>query len=237
MKALLLAAGLGTRLYPVTKDMPKCLVPIDGKPLLWYWLTLLKKAGVDEIIINTHHFAGQVEDFIKNQKVFDNAVCVYEKELLLTGGTILKNSPRFGNEPFIAAHADNLSVCSYADFIQAHRNRPTGTDMTMMTFITETPESCGIVECDSEGRVLKFHEKVQNPPSSHANGAVYILEPIVVDYIASLGREKVDFSTEVIPAFMGRIATFNNNVYHRDIGTPESLEIARKDIKQLGEYL
>ena len=73
------------------------------------------------------------------------------------------------------------------------------------------------------GLVVGFHEKVKNPPGSRANGAVYIFEPEVVDFIASLGKQWADLSTEVIPHFLGRISVFHNAEYHRDIGSPESL--------------
>jgi mannose-1-phosphate guanylyltransferase len=97
----------------------------------------------------------------------------------------------------------------------------------MMTFRTDQPSACGIVELDTDGVVRAFHEKVENPPGNLANGAVYVLGPEVVDYIASLGKEVIDFSTEVLPHYMGRINTFLNNIYHRDIGNLDSLALAQ----------
>ena len=96
----------------------------------------------------------------------------------------------------------------------------------MMTFKTDAPQSCGIVELNSRGVVQQFHEKVDNPPGDLANAAVYIFEPTVISFLASLGRDIVDISTEVLPAYLGRIQTFLNEDYHRDIGTPESLVLA-----------
>jgi mannose-1-phosphate guanylyltransferase len=77
--------------------------------------------------------------------------------------------------------------------------------------------------------VIRFHEKVTNPPGTRANAAVYIMEPDVVDFIASLGKAFVDLSTEVIPRFLGRITTFHNTDYHRDIGTCDSLRRAEAE--------
>jgi mannose-1-phosphate guanylyltransferase len=105
--------------------------------------------------------------------------------------------------------------------------------MTMMTFDTDLPESSGIVEVDNDGIVTRFHEKVRRPPGKRANAAVYIFEPEVAVYIASLGKPIVDLSTEVIPSFVGRIATFHNDVFHRDIGSPESLRIAERDYRPM----
>ena len=74
-----------------------------------------------------------------------------------------------------------------------------------------------------------FHEKVPNPPGRLANAAVYILAPAVLAFIASLGKDEVDFSTEVLPKYLGRINTYENSVYHRDIGNPESLRKAEAE--------
>jgi mannose-1-phosphate guanylyltransferase len=111
-------------------------------------------------------------------------------------------------------------------FIDAHRSRAIGAEITMMTFKTDTPQSCGIVELDSRGVVQQFHEKVDNPPGDLANAAVYIFEPTVISFLVSLGQNVIDISTEVLPAYLGRIQTFLNDDYHRDIGTPESLALA-----------
>ena len=229
MKALLLAAGLGTRLRPLTDRMPKCLVPIHGKPLLAYWLELLLPHGVSEVLINTHYFAPQVEAFREASAWRERMTLVYEPKLLGTGGTVLANRAFFGRASFMVAHADNLVRFDVEGFLEAHARRPTGTVMTMMTFDTDAPQSCGIVEFDSRGVVQRFHEKVPNPPGTRANGAVYVFEPEVVHFLGSFGKTIIDLSTEVIPHFIGRIATFHNSDYHRDIGSPESLRRAEAE--------
>jgi mannose-1-phosphate guanylyltransferase len=106
--------------------------------------------------------------------------------------------------------------------IERHAERATGTVMTMMTFETKTPRSCGIVTLDARGVVTGFHEKVQNPPGNLANAAVYIVEKDVVDLIGTLGSPQPDFSTEVIPRLLGRISTYPNRTFHLDIGSPET---------------
>ena len=102
--------------------------------------------------------------------------------------------------------------------------------ITMMTFITDTPHSCGIVEEDSAGIVQAFHEKVDSPPGNHANGAIYIFDQEVLSFLKSIKSNLVDISTEVLPNFIGRINTFHNSDYLRDIGTQESLHQAEQDI-------
>jgi mannose-1-phosphate guanylyltransferase len=229
LRALLLAAGLGTRLRPLTEKVPKCLVPIHGKPLLAYWLDLLLPDGISEILVNTHYLAPQVREFRDASRWRDRITLVHEPVLLGTAGTVLANRAFFGGEPFLVAHADNLTRFPVGDFILAHRRRPAGAAMTMMTFDTDSPQTCGIVETDGSGVVRRFHEKVPHPPGKRANAAVYILEHEVVDFLAALRTPVIDFSTQVIPPFIGRIATFHNGDYHRDIGSAESLRAAERE--------
>lgn len=236
MKALLLAAGLGTRLQPVTNSIQKCLVPIHGKPLLQYWLENLSEAGVNRFLINLHHYADQVERFCLQSEFADQISLLHESELLLTAGTVLKNRSLLEGEPFLLVHADNLCFCDFNAFISAHESRPAAAEMTMMLFHTDNPQSCGIVELSESGLVTAFHEKVPNPPGRLANGAVYILEPSIIDFIASLGKEKIDFSTEVIPKYKGKINSFINNDYHRDIGTLESYAMAQIEMMSRFEF-
>ena len=230
MRALLLAAGQGTRLRPLTETLPKCLVPIAGRPLLDYWLELLfASPEIERVLINTSWLSDQVVAHLAASPWRARVDLVHETELLGTGGTILANRDYFGSAPFLAAHADNLTEFDLDHFLSRHRDRPGGTAMSMLSFRTEDPRSCGILELDSLGVVQRFHEKVEEPPGDLANGAVYVLEPEVVAFAAGLGRPVVDLSNEVIPHFLGRIYSVETPFYHRDIGTPDSLRRAEAD--------
>lgn len=227
MKALLLAAGLGTRLRPITNVVPKCLVPINGKPLLEYWLENLSKVGVNEFLINISYLADQVIEFVNCSIYKDKITLVYEDKLLNTGGTLLKNKHFFCDEPFLLIHADNLTFCDFEAFFKAHENRLNNSEITMMLFKSDNPSNCGVVELDDNGIVRSFYEKVDNPPSNLANGAVYICEPSIFKFLESLEKLDIDFSNDVLPSFIGKINTFYNDVYHRDIGTLESYALAQ----------
>ncbi len=185
--------------------------------------------GVSRALVNTHHHAEVVQAFVAESPWRDSVELVYEEQLLGTGGTVLRNCKWFGREAFMVAHADNLSRFPVREFISAHLQRPKGSLITMMTFDTDAPQSCGIVELDTRCLVQHFHEKVTNPPSTRANGAVYIIEPEIVDFLATFDREFLDFSIDVIPAFLGRISTYHNTGYHRDIGTIDSLRKAEAE--------
>jgi mannose-1-phosphate guanylyltransferase len=234
MRALLLAGGIGSRLLPITATTPKCLVSIGGRPLLGYWLELLFAAGVERILVNTHHLADQVAAYVRASRWASQIDLVHERELLGTGGTVLKNRPWFEEQPFLLAHADNLSDFDVRGLIAAHMRRPPDHLITMLGFRTDDPHSCGIVELNGRGTVVAFHEKVPNPPGNLANGAVYIFEPDVIDAIAGIGRPQVDLSTEIIPRFVSRILCVETRGYHRDIGTPESLRRARLEFDPRG---
>ncbi len=233
MRALLLAAGLGTRLKPITNSIPKCMVKIHGKPLLGYWLDLLFNDGVDQVLINTHYLPDSVRAFAANSEWSHSISLVHEKTLLGTGGTVLKNRDFSIGQPLMIAHADNLTLFKPSSFIAAHEARQKGVCITMMTFEADEPQNCGIVVLDALGIVRSFHEKVPNPPGSVANAAVYIFEQEVIDFIGSLGRDVCDISTEVLPNFIGRIQTYHNNNYHRDIGTPKALALAEIEYKTI----
>ena len=134
MRALLLAAGLGTRLRPLTKTIPKCLVPIKGKPLLEIWLEGLTEAGVGPFLVNTHYLACQVEDYVNSSQYRNVLTIANEPDLLGTAGTLMKNLDFFQGEDGMLIHADNYCLADLSAFQQAHRDRPNGCLMTMMTF-------------------------------------------------------------------------------------------------------
>jgi mannose-1-phosphate guanylyltransferase len=230
MRALLLAAGLGKRLRPLTDTVPKCLVPVAGRPLIDYWFDRLFASGlVERALVNTHYLARTVEDHISRSPWAGRIDLVYESDLLGTAGTIKSNRDYFGGGDFLVAHADNFATFDVSQFVAAHASRPAHVAMTMLTFRTDDPPSCGILELDSSRVVIGFHEKVPNPPGNLANGAVYILTPEVLDFIAGQKNSVIDLSTEIIPHFVGRILAVENRGYHRDIGTIESLEKANRD--------
>lgn len=231
MKALLLAAGLGTRLKPITNTIPKCLVPIDGKPLLGLWLDMLSAIGIDDFYINVHFYADAVRNFIKNSPHADKVTIIEEDELLGTGGTLKKNAPLFSDESFLLAHADNLCLTDFRMFIDAHKKRPARVALTMMTFESQDPRSCGIVSLNAQNIVTAFHEKVEDPPTNLANGAVFIMEPEVASFSQTIDKDHFEISLDIIPNFINRILAWHNADYHLDIGTPRTYSKAQSDIQ------
>ena len=222
MRAILLAAGCGTRLRPLTNTTPKCLVPIKGKPLLEIWLERLTQAGIGPFLINTHYLAEQVEAFVKTTPYSDQVTLVHEPELLGTAGTLITNLDFFQGEDGLLIHADNYCLADFRAFVQVHWQRPSSCVITMMTFRTHNPSSCGIVELDDRGVVVGFHEKLLWPPGNLANGAIYILSVALLEKMRNELHAVKDFSTEVLHRFVGKIATYETAEAFLDVGTPES---------------
>jgi len=229
MQALLLAGGFGTRLRPLTNHTPKCLVPINGVPLLDYWLNLLLPNGIDSVLINTHYLPDAVAQHIANSPWRDRITLVHEPLLLGTAGTVLANEKFFENRTFLVAHADNLTQFDLHKFSRAHAHRATGVAATMMTFDTDNPQSCGIIEHDENHIVIALHEKRPNPPGTLANGAIYIFEPAVLSIIRTIEKKEPDLSTDILPRLLGRMQYYHNSCYLRDIGSMKSLRIAEAE--------
>lgn len=223
MKAVLLAAGLGTRLRPFTDNKPKCLIEIGGIPLILIWLQKLLSAGITEILINTHYLSDQVVECVSRTAFMRQVTFAHEPVLLGTAGTLVKNIGFLGDDECLLIHADNYMNSNLSSFLIANEARPNYCLMSMLTFRTDNPKSCGIVEVDENMVVQKFYEKVEADHGNLANGAVYALSN---NLAKSLVDEK-DFSREVIPALLGKILSIETDSFFVDIGTPESLQQAR----------
>ena len=233
MRALILAGGLGTRLRPITDNTPKCLVKIKNRPLLDYWLEKLTDAGIKKILINTHWLSNKVEDFICNSKWSKFVDLIHEKQLLGTGGTLSSNYKYFENEEILVLHADNYSKVNLNDFIYKHKNRPNNCKITLLSFITDDPSSCGIIKTNKKNIVTEFHEKVKNPPGNVANGAVYIFENNVISSLITKKNKIKEITTDLIPKYLGRIYNVTTNYYHRDIGNLKSYSQCKIDINKM----
>ena len=188
---MIFAAGLGTRLKPLTDHMPKALVPVAGKPMLEHVINKLIAAGVDGIVINVHHFAQQIIDFLKEKDNFGIQIWISDEtgELLETGGGIKKASPYF-NEPFLVHNADilsNLDLKAMYDFHVA-----SGNDATLLVsprktarylLFNEENKLCGWV--NKETLQTKPEGFVYQPETQkeYAFGGIHIISPSLFKYM------------------------------------------------------
>jgi mannose-1-phosphate guanylyltransferase len=226
MKAFLLAAGLGTRLRPITDSTPKCMLRIGTVPLLDIWLAALAGAGVDEVLINLHHLATVVRSHVAARRGPPAVRLVEEPELLGSAGTLLANRGFVaGEEMFLAVNADNLTDFNLGVLIDAHRAG--GALATLSLFRAPRPTECGIVTVEDD-RVVGYVEKPPDPPSDLANAGMYAFHPDVLDVIADPPPQDIGY--HLLPRLVGRArAVTIEDCYFIDIGTPAALERARHE--------
>ncbi len=200
-----------------------------------YWIELLAaNQAISEIIINTHYLPEPVRDYVASSPYKDRIQLIHEENLLGTGGTLMSAMDKLVGNDVLVAHADNLTLFDLNAFINTHQSRPIGCLATLMSFDTDYPSSCGILELDKQGVVIGFHEKVPEPPGKLANAAVFIFSNAALAIIMGLKKHGVaEISVDFIPTLLGKMFTFNNDIYHRDIGTPDSLAAAEREFPEI----
>jgi mannose-1-phosphate guanylyltransferase len=227
MKAFLLTAGLGTRLHPITLTIPKCLVPIAGKPLINWWFESMQKAGVTEVLINLHHLPDLV---MAHVNALDTPIKVefsYEPVLLGSAGTLRANKNFVQDQKaFFIIYADNLTNTSLSNLYDFHVAQP--QDFSMALFETNNPRGCGIVSLNEYFTVTHFEEKPANPVSNLANAGLYVASPKIISLIDP-AKTPADIGFDLLPLLVGKMSGYKINDYLIDIGTHNNLEKARQD--------
>lgn len=235
-KAFLLAAGLGTRLKPLTDKIPKCLIPFAGRPLLDYWLESLASISCAEARVNTHAHAEKTRIFLQSKfpSRYPRVTESHEPKLLGSAGAIAAN-PTFADDAseVVIICADQLSAVDLRAMVEFHRQH--GDPLTMLAYHVTNPTECGIVELDDVGRVIEFIEKPAHPKSNLANGGIYIVSPAAYREIVEL--DKFDFGFDVLPRFVGRMRAWTWNGLHRDIGTHAAIRNAELELPRVKESL
>jgi len=227
MKAIILAAGLGTRLRPITLTIPKCLVPINDVPLLELWLRECERAGVDAALVNTHHLAERVEEFVAARRGVP-VTLAYEPALLGSAGTIAANwNFVAGEESFLVIYADNLTTFPLSELVAFHATHDRIASLAL--FRSPNPSACGVVEMDETGLVVGFWEKPASPRSDLANAGLYVFRAPVRRYLPA--EAPADVGRSLMPALVGQAKGLPIQGYFVDIGTLENYERAQADYK------
>jgi mannose-1-phosphate guanylyltransferase len=219
VKAFLLAAGIGSRLRPVTDVTPKCMLDIRGRPLLDIWLDSFDRAGVDEVLVNLHHLPDVVRRHLADHQGPPAVRTIYEPELLGSAGTLAANRRWVdGDEFFLACNADNLTDFDLRSLVDAQlRHRPIAT---LTVFHSPNPSAGGVVELDAAGRVTGFAEKPSQPVSDLVNAGMYAFRSSLLDEIT--GAPPKDIGYDLLPRLVGRARAVPVEGYFRDIGTPDA---------------
>ena len=225
MKAFLLAAGLGTRLKPITDSIPKCLVPVCGKPLLGWWIDLFNRHGINEVLINLHHFPEQVSKYLESNAEGIKFQFFYEETLLGSAGTLRENKNFVKNEKeFFILYADNLTNVNLSAFLQFHRSHDNFFSMAL--FKSKNPSACGIALVNRDGVITDFEEKPKNPKSDLASAGIFLSSPEALDLIPD--KEITDVGFDLIPKLVNRMNGWLLNDFLIDIGTHENLKNAEE---------
>jgi mannose-1-phosphate guanylyltransferase len=225
VKAFLLAAGLGTRLRPITNTIPKCMLVIDDRPLLDIWLDAFDAAGVGEVLVNLHHLPEVVTRHLAARTAPPSVRTFFEPELLGSAGTLLANRAWVEDEEFfLACNADNLTDFDLRSLIDAHREH--GPIATLAVFHSETPSAGGVVELDGSGAIIGFVEKPSEPVSDLTNAGMYAFHPSVLDEIKSA---PADIGYDLLPGLVDRARAVLVEGYFRDVGTADAYRRAREE--------
>ena len=200
MKALVLAAGKGERLRPLTDRCPKPMVPVAGKPLLERIVHQLRDAGITELFINLHHCPETVKKHFGDGKCFGVQITYSEEpELLGTAGAAKKLESQF-QEPFIVYYGDNYVEIDLLEMASFHQTK--GGIGTIAVFPGEEVSAGGVVEMDVENRIHRFVEKPApgSTSSRMVNAGIYFLEPAIFPFIPS--GIASDFGKQIFPALL-----------------------------------
>jgi mannose-1-phosphate guanylyltransferase len=224
MKAFLLAGGLGTRLRPLTDSTPKCLLPVQGMPMLQIWFALFLQFDIDEVLVNVHAHGNAVRRFIEEHADGLKVRLFEETELLGSAGTIHANREWVSKEnSFWVFYADVLTTTNLNQMLAFHKSR--GQIATIGVYEVTDPSRCGIVQVDDDGVVRDFVEKPQAPSGNLAFSGLMLATPALLNVIPE--TNPVDLGFHVLPHIVGRMAAFRIRDYLLDIGTPENYQMAQ----------
>jgi mannose-1-phosphate guanylyltransferase len=226
VKGFLLAAGVGTRLRPLTNAIPKCLVPIQGAPLLAIWLEWCAMYDIDEILLNSHAHSERVREFIDAYRGPVRVTLTREPELLGSAGTLHVNRDFVaGEKEFAVLYADVLTNCRFDRLLDFHRIRH--SPVTLGTYRVPNPTQCGIIATDDTGRVVEFTEKPQFPKANTAFSGILIGGPALLEHVPE--RIPADIGFDVLPELIGEMFAFPIADCVFDIGTMEKYEQAQRE--------
>jgi len=243
MKAMVLAAGLGTRLRPLTNDRPKALVEVAGHTLLAITLRHLQSVGVGDVIVNVHHFADMVVDYLKKNNNFGMRVEISREDVLLDTGGGLKKAAWFflqdggSEEPFFLHNVDVISTIDLAKMVKSYRDTN-----AIATLAVQQRESSRQLLFDEKGGLCGRQMGRDQPPEiarpAHelrpfAFSGIHVISPRLLKMMTEDGAFSIITSYMRLAGQGERIAAFHTDEYYwRDLGKPENIKQAAQDLKQ-----
>jgi NDP-sugar pyrophosphorylase family protein len=238
MKAMVLAAGQGTRLQPLTDHTPKALIPVAGRPMIEYSLLLLKRYGIREIIINLHHLGEQIEHYLGDGKKWGLKI-IYSKEpeLLDTGGGLLKAKPFLQDGTFIVINTDVLIDLSLSELLAFHEEKRAATTLVLRP--DPLADQYGSIEIDGAGQIRRFlHAQIVTPSSLPTTKLMFtgvqILEPQIFDHMVPAGAgRKFSTTKDTYPRMLlhgEKLFGFRFDGFWQDVGTANRIQEAEQKL-------
>jgi len=231
LKAMVLAAGKGTRLFPLTGEIPKPMAPVVGKPIIQHIFELLAQTGLEEVHVNVHYLADIILGAYANTTSVDGMkVCMTrEEELMGTAGSVKRIAERF-DDTFVVIMGDALTDVDVREVVAFHKER--GALATLALMRVEDTSQYGVVELDHGQNIVSFQEKPHpnEAISNLANTGIYVLEPEVLTYIPE--NTVFDFAKDVFPLLIEsgeKLAGYEGSFYWSDVGTLEAYRTAQHD--------
>jgi len=228
---MVLAAGKGTRLLPLTGEIPKPMAPVVGKPIIQHIFELLAGTGLDEVHVNVHYLADAILDaYGTTTSVNGMKVRITREDRLVgTAGSVKRIADSFG-ETFVVIMGDALTDVDVREVVSFHKER--GALVTLALMRVADTSQVGVIELDSEQNVVGFQEKPDpgEALSNLANTGIYVLEPEVMEYIPE--NTFFDFAEDVFPRLLAegeKLAGYEGSFYWSDIGTLETYRAAQQD--------
>jgi mannose-1-phosphate guanylyltransferase/mannose-1-phosphate guanylyltransferase/phosphomannomutase len=215
MRAMVLAAGLGTRLRPLTYEITKPMVPVLDRPVMEHIVDLLDRHGIDRIIANLHYFPDSIREYFGDRIEYR-----FEEELLGTAGGVRACAEFFGDEPFLVISGDALTDIDLTAL--ANRHRESGGVATLAVKKVSDTREYGVVLHDRDGRITGFQEKPapEEALSDLGNCGIYVFDPKIFDYFP--GRPFVDWAKDVFPVLLENDVPFHIHEvreYWNDVGS------------------
>lgn len=233
MKAMILAGGMSTRLYPLTKQVPKPLVPVAGEPNAVHLIRYLKASGYDEIAINVHYLADAIHAALGDGSQYGVRLeYLHEDELLGSAGAVKQMEAFFGGETFVVVGCDDLTDLPLRELVAFHRSREAIATIGLVE--RDRVEQYGVVVTSPTGKIVGFQEKPERGTErSHSvNTGIYVFEREIFDRIPA--DTFYDFGKQVFPDLQTSNAAFYgysaSDAYWCDIGTPDEYRRATRDL-------
>lgn len=229
MKAIILAAGFGTRLRPLTEKTPKALLPVNGLPLIYYPLRLLRREGIHEVVINLYHLGDLIEKELGDGKKLGMKITYsWEDQILGTGGGIKKSASYLNDTPLLVFNSDVLIDLSLKDLAQFHRKHKILATMVVMPRVPGSEYTWLTLQ---KGRVTEISSAQPEPQETYHYTGVQVIERDLLKYLPDGFSCIIKEGYQTALQKKQKITGYVYNGYWSDVGTPERLKEADQDLK------